>query len=81
MSESQRDFVALIAWMRRNRVKQAELGRRLGRPRKYIHRVCHGHLKFIDPAFAVALEKETRGEISAVDYIAYMSNSFERQAA
>ena len=72
-TNSPKKFDQLIDWMAETKVTQAAFARRVGRQRRDINRLLNGRLKFIDPKLAVAIERETAGAVTAVDFIAFMS--------
>jgi hypothetical protein len=73
-SETPKKFTVLLDWLAEKRVRQAEFARRLGLKRAAMSRLVTGRVKFIDPAVAVAIERETQGAVTAVDFITFMSN-------
>lgn len=64
--------------MRRERIAQREAARRLGLTTTRFHRLLTGRARFIDPAIACAIERETGGQVTAADFITFMS---QREAA
>jgi plasmid maintenance system antidote protein VapI len=72
-------FDLLADWMKAKKVSQAELARRVRRPRRDINRLCTGRLKFIDPKLAVAIERETAGDITAADFINFAARQGQQE--
>lgn len=61
--------------MKGARVSQAELGRRVAKPKRDINRLCLGQVRFIDPWLAKAIERETGGAVTALDLIDFVSEN------
>lgn len=58
----------LLIWMRRNRVRQQELARRVGRSQSRIAKYLNG-LDKPDLEAAAAIERETAGLVRAAEWV------------
>jgi transcriptional regulator with XRE-family HTH domain len=74
-------FEALDAWMASQKVTQAELARRLNISKSHANRLCLGQLRLIDPWTAFRLEQVTDGEITVLDYMAFVAECLGKAAA
>lgn len=70
-------FGQLIDWMAARNMSARELARRLPADKMTVSRLLNGRLRYIDPALAVAIERETSGEVTAADFITFMSQDRE----
>lgn len=66
-------FDQLQRWLDERKLSGRELAVRMGVDKMTVSRLLNGRLRYIDPAIAVAIERETAGAVTAADFITFMS--------